>query len=141
MKTMFKKFYAKPLAVYLATALLAISTFAGPAEAMFVTSAPHQDAAVPTSASTDREAGLAKIQAALESKLVQQKLMDYGLNHEETMARVNKLSDEQLNQLTSHTDSLQAGGAQGISLVALLLIIILVILIAQAPGQADTAGA
>jgi hypothetical protein len=129
MKTMLKTLYAKPLAVCLAAALLAISTFAGPAEAMFVTSAPHQDAAAPTSASADRAAGLAKVQAAFESKLVQQKLMDYGLSPEETMARVNTLSDEQLNQLATHTDSLQAGGDGGGLIISLLIVAILVVIL------------
>jgi hypothetical protein len=129
MKTILKTFYAKPLAIYLAAALLAISTFAGPAEAMFVPSAPNQNAAAPPAAPADRAAGLAKIQAALESKLVQQKLMDYGLSPEETMARVNKLSDEQINQLATHTDSLQAGGDAVGLLVGLLVVAILVVLL------------
>ena len=137
MKTMLKTFYARPLAIYLALALLAITTFAGPAEAMFVTSAHNRNAAAPS----DRAAGLARVQTALESKVVQQKLMDYGLTPEETMARVNKLSDEQINQFATNTDALQAGGDGSISLVALLLIIILVILIVQAPVQTDRASA
>src|SRR5512144_2151060 len=129
MKTMLKTFYAKPLAIYLAVALLAISTFAGPAEAMFVPSVPNQNAAAPPAVSADRAAGLAKIQAALESKLVQQKLMDYGLSPEETMARVNKLSDEQINQLASHTDSLQAGGDPVDFVISLLVLALLVVLL------------
>jgi hypothetical protein len=129
MKTMLKTFYAKPLAIYLAAALLAISTFAGPAEAMFVPTAPNQNAAAPAAAPADRAADLAKIQAALESKLVQQKLMDYGLSPEETMARVNKLSDEQINQLATHTESLQAGGDAVGLLVGLLVVAILVVLL------------
>jgi len=141
MKTMLKTFYARPLAVYLAVALLAITTFAGPAEAMFVTSAPHQEAAAPAAASADRAAGLAKIQAALESKIIRQTLMDYGLSPEEAMAKVSTLSDEQISRFAANTDALQAGGDTGISLLALILIIILVILIAQAPGQADTVSA
>lgn len=134
MKTMLKTFYAKPLAIYLAVALLAISTFAGPAEAMFVPSVPNQNAAAPPAAPADRAAGLAKIQAALESKLIQQKLMDYGLSPEETMARVNKLSDEQINQLATHTDSLQAGGDPvdlAIGLVILALLVVLLIYLLQ----------
>jgi hypothetical protein len=129
MKTMLKTFYAKPLAIYLATALLAITTFAGPAEAMFVMSAPYQNAAVPAAASADRTADLARIQAALESKIVQQKLMDYGLSPEETMARVNKLSDEQINQLATHSDSIQAGGDGGGLIVGLLVVAILVVVL------------
>jgi hypothetical protein len=128
MKTMLKTFYAKPLAVYLAVALLAISTFAGPAEAMFVTSAPHQNAAAPAAVSADRAADLVKIQTALESKVVQQTLMDYGLSPEEAMARMNKLSDEQINQFATHTDSLQAGG-DAVSVLAGLLIVALLVVI------------
>jgi hypothetical protein len=129
MKTMLKTFYAKPLAVYLAVALLAITTFAGPAEAMFVPSAPSQNAAAPAASSAVRAADLAKIQATLESKIVQQKLMDYGLSPEETMARVNKLSDEQINQLATHAESLQAGGDPVDLLIGLLIVAILVVVL------------
>ncbi|HSA78742.1 MAG TPA: PA2779 family protein, partial [Nitrospirota bacterium] len=67
------------------------------------------------------------------SKLVQQKLRDYGLSPEETMARVNKLSDEQINQLATHTDSLQAGGdpvdlAIGLLILALLVVLLIYLL-------------
>lgn len=128
MKTMLKTFYAKPLAACLAAALLAITTFAGPAEAMFVTSAPHHAAAAPSEATGDRAADLAAIQTALESKLVQQKLMDYGLSPEETMARVNNLSDEQINTFATNTDALQAGG-DGASLVAGLLVVAILVVV------------
>ncbi len=91
MKTMLKAFYTIPLVIYLVVALLAISTFAGPAEAMFVPAAPHQNMTEVTAVSEGRDADIAKIQKAFESKILQQKLMDYGLSPEETMARVNKL--------------------------------------------------
>jgi len=42
------------------------------------------------------------------------------------MARVNKLSDGQVNQLVIHTNSLQAGGDGGGLLVGLLVVAILV---------------
>ncbi len=74
-------------------------------------------------------ADLAKIQAALETKIVQQKLMDYGLSPEETMARVNKLSDEQINQLATHTDSLQAGGDPVDLVIGLVVLAILVVIL------------
>ncbi|MHB8845697.1 MAG: PA2779 family protein [Nitrospirota bacterium] len=141
MKTMLGTFYAKPLSIYLALALLAITTFAGPAEAMFVASAPGQDASAPAAAPADRAADLARVQTALESKVIQQTLMDYGLSPEETMARMNKLSDEQISQFASHTESLQAGGDGGVSLLLILLIVLLIIVIAQAPGQTDAASA
>jgi len=129
MKTMLKTFYAKPLAIYLAITLLAITTFAGPAEAMFVTSASHQNTAAPAAASADRAADLARIQTALESKIVQQTLRDYGLSPEEAMARVSKLSDEQINQLATHTNALQAGGDAVGLLVGLVILALLVVLL------------
>jgi nitrogen fixation protein FixH len=129
MKIMLKAFYAKPLAVYLAVALLAITTFAGPAEAMFVPSASYQNAAAPAASSADRAADLARIQSALELKIVQQKLMDYGLSPEETMARVNKLSDKQINQFATHTDAVQAGADGGGSIAGLLVLIVLIVIL------------
>jgi cytochrome c553 len=129
MKSMLKAFYTKPLTIYLAVALLAISTFAGPAEAMFVPAAPHQNISETTAEFAGRAADMARIQTALESKLLQQKLMDYGLSPEETMARVNTLSDEQIHQLATHTDSLQAGGDGGGTIIGLLIIAILVVVL------------
>jgi hypothetical protein len=96
---------------------------------MFVPAAPHQNAIGAAAVSGGRAADLARIQTALESKIVQQKLMDYGLSPEETMARVNKLSDEQINQLATHTDSLQAGGDAVGFLAGLLLVAILVVIL------------
>jgi len=65
----------------------------------------------------------------LESKVVQQKLVDYGLSPEETMARVNKLSDEQINQFATRTGSLQAGGDGGSVIAGLLAVAILVVIL------------
>ncbi len=141
MKSMLRAFYAKPLAVYLAAALLAISAFAGQADAMFVPAAPHQDESASPSVSAGRAADMAKIQAALESRIVQQKLMDYGLSPEETMARVDKLSDEQIHQLATHTDSIQAGGDAVDVLVGLIIIALLVVvLIYLLQGRVEVRG-
>jgi hypothetical protein len=45
------------------------------------------------------------------------------------MARVNKLSDEQISQLATHTESLQAGGDAGGLLVSLVVLAILVVVL------------
>jgi len=129
MKDMLKSCYIKPLIIYLVVALLAISTVAGPAEAMFVTAAPHQEPAASSSASIDRAADLIKVQTALESKIIRQKLMDYGLSPDETIAQVKMLSDEQIHQLAAHTDSLQAGGDAVSFLVGLMIVALLVVLL------------
>lgn len=114
-------------------ALIAITTFAGPAEAMYVSAAPYHETADQTGKSLERAADLASIQAAIESRIVQQKLIDYGLSPADVMARMDKLSDEQLHVLASHTNSLQAG-SDGVDLffgliVVALLVIVLVFLV------------
>ncbi len=129
MKSILKAFYARPLAVYLIAALIGISTFAGPAEAMFVSAAPGQGVSATTQTSVDRAADLARIQTALESKIVRQKLMDYGLSPEETLARVNGLSDKQIHEFAAHTDSIQAGADAGDVVVGLVVVALLVVVL------------
>lgn len=59
MKTILKAFYTKPLVIYLILALIEISTFAGPAEAMFFPAAPHQNMTEATALSASRAADMA----------------------------------------------------------------------------------
>jgi len=114
-------------------ALIAISTFAGLAEAMYISTTPDHETADLTGISQVRAADLVRIQTAIESKIIRQKLMDYGLSSADAMARVGKLSDEQIHLLAAHTDSLQAGsdGADlffGIMIVALLVVVLILLL-------------
>jgi hypothetical protein len=129
MKTMLRAFYSKPLVIYLIVSLLALTAFSGPVEAMFIPAEPHQGASGSPAGSAGRTAELAKIQVALESKVVQQKLKDYGLTPEETMARINKLSDEQIHQFATNTEALQAGGDAVGTLVGLMVLAILVVIL------------
>lgn len=133
MKTMLGSFYARPLAVYLIAALIVMSSFAAPAEAMFIPAAPGEQAPGQPHVSGDRAADLAKVRSVLESKIVQQKLMDYGLSPTEALARVNRLSDQQLHELAARTDSVQAGGDAvglffGLVIVALLVVVLVYLL-------------
>jgi Family of unknown function (DUF6627) len=125
MKRILAAFYAKPLSICLVAALIVISTMAGPAEAMFLPSSP-QAAVTPL---FGRAADLARIQNALESRTIQQRLLDYGLSPEKTMAKLNSLSDEQVHQLAVHIDAVQAGGHRGLGLEEILIILLLVLLI------------
>ena len=73
------------------------------------------------------------MQTALESKVVRQALIDNGLTPEEAMIRMNKLSDEQVHQLATHADSLQAGGDPigflvGVVVLALLVVVLIFLL-------------
>jgi hypothetical protein len=138
MKRILSAFYAKPLSIYLGAALIAVSAFAGPAEAMFLPAAPPAQ----TTAVSGRSADLVKIQRALESKTLQQRLMDYGLAPEKTMAKINGLSDEQVHRLAANIDALQAGGRGGIDnttvIIILLLVLIIVILVQNTAYEAHT---
>ena len=125
MQSLRRAFYTKPLAVYLVLALVAISTAAGPAEAMYVPAAPGTGASI----SVDRTADLAVIQKALETKTVQQRLVDYGLTPDEAMAKLNNLPDDQLHKLATNIDEVQAGGDVVGTLFALIIIAALVVFI------------
>jgi len=86
-------------------------------------------------APADRQADLGAIQKTLESNVVRQRLMDFGLTSEEAMARINGLSDEQTHTLAANLDSVQAG-ADGVGAVVFLLVVaILIVVILEATGH------
>jgi hypothetical protein len=83
----------------------------------------------------DREADLAKIQNALESKMFKNRLKQLGFTEEEINARLEKLSDQELHQLALQIEDLKKGG-NGLGLIiALLVIAVLVILIMKLMGK------
>jgi hypothetical protein len=123
-----KAFYTKPFIIYLSAALLAATTFSGPAEAMFIPISAGQGPAKVTPVSVQRTADVARIQKALESRIIQQKLMDLGLSHEGALARLNHLSTEQIHELAAHADAIQAGGDGGIITVYLAVLAIYLVL-------------
>ncbi len=119
--------YTRPLSIYLVAALIAASTIAGPAEAMFLPAASQFRITQPF----DRADDLARIQRALESETLQQRLMDYGLSPGKTMEKVNGLSDEQVHQLAAHLDALQAGGMSSDKLIIILLLVVLILILVK----------
>jgi hypothetical protein len=68
------------------------------------------------------------IRMALEKEVVAQRLADYGFSTEEIMAKLPTMSDEQLHQLASLSDSLGEGGVLG-TIIGILLIVLLVVII------------
>ncbi len=121
LKTIFKL-----LSIYLVLAMVLI-TMPAQGWAMFI---PNQ------TASSARQADMSSLQKTLESSIVKQRLMDYGLSPEEAMARMNNLSDEQVHQFASRLNSLQAGADGGVdALVFLLVVAILVVLILELTGH------
>ncbi len=124
---MMNKTFFRLLSLYLVVATIALSLPAQ-AWAMFIP-APYGQAAVA------RKADLADIQKILESTVIKQRLMDFGLSPEEAMARINQLSDEQVHQFAAKLDSLQAGG-DGLGLLIFLLVVaIVVVVVMEATGH------
>lgn len=129
MKTILKSCCARPVAVSLIVALVAMSSFAAPAEAMFIPAGPGEEAPAGQHETGVRAADLAKVEATLESKIVSQKLVDFGLSPSEARARVYALSDRQLHELASHTDSIQAGGDPVDLFVGLIIVAVLAVVL------------
>jgi hypothetical protein len=75
------------------------------------------------------------MQKTLESAVVKQRLKDFGLSTEETMARINVLSDEQLHQFAAHLDSVQAGADGAGAVIFVLFFVLMMAMILQASGS------
>ena len=120
-----KKPFTKLLSLYLVFATFLLTV---PAQgwAMFIPA---------NQASPARQADLSSIQKTLESTVVKQRLMDFGLSSEEALARINRLSDDQTHKIAANLDSLQAGADGVDALIFLLLVEIIVVVVLEATGH------
>ncbi|RJQ38552.1 MAG: hypothetical protein C4550_06585 [Nitrospiraceae bacterium] len=105
--------------------------------AMFVLGiAPRVEAGIAPSdvialSQVDRAADIDKIQAALETKMVRERLKKLGYAQEEINSKLAQLSDQQMHNLALQIDELKVGG-DGLGIViALLVIVILVVIVLQ----------
>lgn len=85
--------------------------------------APPSATASESGTGLNRAADLQKVQSVLETKVVSQRLADYGLSQEEISARVSRLSDAQLHQLAVQIDAMIPAGDAGLGIVIALLVI------------------
>ncbi len=76
-----------------------------------------------------RTAEISKIQRALETVIVKEKLNAYDLTPDEINVKLHDLSDEQIHMLAQASDQLLVGGDGGEVVIAVLLIILIVLLI------------
>ena len=128
----FKKFCFNRVFVCYLTVAFSVLSFVSSAPAMFIPS-PYEG-----SGTSHRETDLQKIQKLLESKLVRHKLSQFGLTAEEVEARLHQLDDEQLHQVASQIDALEAGGDSTVAwVVALVLVLVIVFLILELTGVID----
>jgi len=83
----------------------------------------------------DREGSMKRIQSVLESKVIVQRLADFGLTPVEITSRLNQLSDQQVHEIATQLDALQPGGDVLGTIVVLLVIAILVVVLLQLTGH------
>jgi hypothetical protein len=77
-----------------------------------------------------RQDEMSRIQKALETEIVKEKLKAYGLTAAEIEQKLEGLSDGQIHMLAQASDQVLAGADDGLSVViAILVIVLLVILI------------
>lgn len=117
--------FVKILSLYLAISVTILS-MPNNGWAMFLSS---------DDATTVRAADLSKVRAVLESRVVSQRLQDIGLSTDEAMKRLSSLSDEQIHELATNINALEAGGDAVGSLIFLLLVAIVVVVVLQATGH------
>ncbi|MGO9379725.1 MAG: PA2779 family protein [Dissulfurispiraceae bacterium] len=109
--------------------------------AMFVIGiAPRVDAGLVPSevialTQVDRQADLGKIQKVLETKMISDRLAQYGLTQNEINARLAQLSDQQVHSFALQLDDLKVGGDGLGIIIALLVIAILVVIILYLTGH------
>jgi hypothetical protein len=120
--------FMKGLSWYLAVMMLVIAV------------APRVDAGfAPTEVinalSSGRAADLDSIRQALETKMVRERLEQFGLTSDEIDSRLSQLSDDQLHQLALQVDEIRAGGDAAGVIIALLIIILIVVLIIYFTGH------
>ena len=111
--------YKKLISILLTTAILNLCwlTSFGWAEIAPIDSA----VAVSMQNAADRE----KIRFLLNREEVQHQFEAYGISHEEALARVNSLTDEEITALVKDIDSVPVGGYSGAILYIPLLAVVL----------------
>jgi len=109
---------ALTIALYLAGLMVS------PAVAGMVGSVTSQGASAET-----RQDEMSRIQRALETEIVKEKLKAYGLTPGEIEQKLQGLSDGQIHMLAQASDQVLAGGDGLGVVIAILVIVLLVILI------------
>ena len=99
---------------------------------LFVSPAVAGMAGMITSGGTSaevRQDELSRIQRALETEMVQEKLKAYGLTPGEIEQKLAGLSDEQLHMLAQASDQVLAGGSDALGVIIAILVIVLIVVL------------
>ncbi|MEK6583435.1 MAG: PA2779 family protein [Nitrospirota bacterium] len=124
----------RSITVYLIVAMFVIASIPAQSAAMFISSDSIGVSSV--DAVVDSVSDIAKVNTFLESKIVRQRLSDFGLTAEEISSRLNSFSSDQLHKIATHIDQVDAGGDSGLGIIITLLVIaILVIVVLKLMGR------
>jgi hypothetical protein len=117
--------FRKALSVYLIIALMVLGCLPYDLMAAMI---PSELDGSGMASGMNRSADIETIQHVLESKVVAQRLADLGLSIEEVQQSMSKLTTQELHQIASNLDGLQAGGDLGL-IVGVLVVVVLALLI------------
>jgi len=117
------------LIVYLVPALVLLGGFSAmpsSAEAMFLSSSEQISI---------RSEDAAQIRRALESKVVRQRLADFGLTPDEVSLRMSEWTDDEIHRLSGAAEQFHAGGGALGTAALILVIALLAVLLLHLTGH------
>ena len=91
--------------------------------------APAQGAPAADGQAYDRAADMKMVQAALESKIVRERLKALGLTDKEIESRLSQLTDQQVHQVAKDINALKPGGFIGSVLGLVIMVLLIVFLV------------
>ena len=71
----------------------------------------------------DRGSDLGRIQNAIETKMIGERLKQIGLTSDEIQKKLSQLSDQQIHQLALQLDELKVGGDAGWTVLAIIIVL------------------
>jgi hypothetical protein len=71
----------------------------------------------------DRGSDLGKIQNAIETKMIGERLKQMGLTPDEIQKKLSQLSDQQIHQLALQLDELKVGGDAGWTVLGIIIVL------------------
>jgi hypothetical protein len=71
----------------------------------------------------DRASDLKKIQNVIETKMIGERLKQFGLTPNEIQKKLNQLSDQQIHQLVLQLDELKVGGDGGWVILGIIIVL------------------
>jgi Family of unknown function (DUF6627) len=124
-----RKTFMKHVTWYLVLAMFVIGT----TPRVYANFSPSEIVGIPQ---IDRGSDLEKIQNALETKMIGERLKQIGFTLGEIQKKLDQLSDQQVHQLAQHLDELKVGGdAGGVVLITILVLAAIAVAVIYLSGH------